>query len=137
MKTTGSPCLFFWPYLSAVNEHILASFLRKSVRISPFLHSQNRYPGMTWSKAHTSSVLKPHPAIRRQILAGIVRFTGNAKLKPWMQILHANFPVGEDESNQDEYKNYYQLYIYVTANLRNQIFPGIPNPFRESGEPPK
>ena len=23
---------------------------------------------------------------------------------------------------------------YVTANLRNQIFPGIPNPFRESGE---
>ena len=24
--------------------------------------------------------------------------------------------------------------VYVTANLRNQIFPGIPNPFRESGE---
>ena len=24
--------------------------------------------------------------------------------------------------------------IYVTANLRYQIFPGIPNPFRESGE---
>ena len=24
--------------------------------------------------------------------------------------------------------------IHVTANLRNQIFPGIPNPFRESGE---
>ena len=24
--------------------------------------------------------------------------------------------------------------IYVTANLRNQIFPGIANPFRESGE---
>ena len=24
--------------------------------------------------------------------------------------------------------------IYVTANLRNQIFPGIPNPFRDSGE---
>ena len=23
---------------------------------------------------------------------------------------------------------------YVTANLRNQIFPGIPNPFRESRE---
>ena len=23
---------------------------------------------------------------------------------------------------------------YVTANLRNQIFPGIPNPLRESGE---
>ena len=24
--------------------------------------------------------------------------------------------------------------IYVTANLRNQLFPGIPNPFRELGE---
>ena len=24
--------------------------------------------------------------------------------------------------------------VYVTANLWNQIFPGIPNPFRESGE---
>ena len=24
--------------------------------------------------------------------------------------------------------------IYVTANLRNQIIPGIPNPFREFGE---
>ena len=24
--------------------------------------------------------------------------------------------------------------VYVTANLRNQLFPGIPNPFRESGE---
>ena len=23
------------------------------------------------------------------------------------------------------------IFIYVTANLRNQIFPGIPNPFRE------
>ena len=23
---------------------------------------------------------------------------------------------------------------YITANLRNQIFPGIPNPFKESGE---
>ena len=26
------------------------------------------------------------------------------------------------------------LCVYVTANLRNQIFPGIPNPLRESGE---
>ena len=26
------------------------------------------------------------------------------------------------------------IYIYVTANLRNQIFPGIPYPLRESGE---
>ena len=24
--------------------------------------------------------------------------------------------------------------IYVTANLRKQLFPGIPNPFREFGE---
>ena len=24
--------------------------------------------------------------------------------------------------------------IYVTVNLRNQLFPGIPNPFRESGK---
>ena len=24
--------------------------------------------------------------------------------------------------------------VYVTANLWNQIFPGLPNPFRESGE---
>ena len=24
--------------------------------------------------------------------------------------------------------------MYGTANLRNQIFPGIPNPFRESGK---
>ena len=28
----------------------------------------------------------------------------------------------------------YNRNIYITANLRNQIFPGIPNPFRESGE---
>ena len=27
-----------------------------------------------------------------------------------------------------------QLYIYVAANLRNLLFPGIPNPLRESGE---
>jgi len=27
-----------------------------------------------------------------------------------------------------------QIYIYVAANLRNQIFPGIPSLFRESGE---
>ena len=26
------------------------------------------------------------------------------------------------------------IYIYVTVNLRNQIFPRIPNPLRESGE---
>ena len=26
------------------------------------------------------------------------------------------------------------VYVYVTAILRNQIFIGIPNPFRESGE---
>ena len=26
------------------------------------------------------------------------------------------------------------LHIYVTVNLRNQLFPGIPKTFRESGE---
>ena len=26
------------------------------------------------------------------------------------------------------------VYIFATVNLRNQIFPGIPNTFRESGE---
>ena len=30
--------------------------------------------------------------------------------------------------------SYATIYIYVTANLRNQIFLGIPNPLRESGE---
>ena len=29
------------------------------------------------------------------------------------------------------------MYIHVTANLRNQLFPGIPNPLRESGESQK
>ena len=28
----------------------------------------------------------------------------------------------------------YTVLIYVTVNLRNQLFSGIPNPFRESGE---
>ena len=27
----------------------------------------------------------------------------------------------------------FEMYIYVTVNLWNQIFPGIPNPLRESG----
>ena len=30
---------------------------------------------------------------------------------------------------------YIYIYLYVTANLRNQIFPGIPNPFKNPGNP--
>lgn len=51
------------------------------------------------SKVHTSSVLSPQAVISNDIDTGIVRLTGNAKLKPWMQILHANLPVGKEVNN--------------------------------------
>ena len=35
---------------------------------------------------------RPQLISSRDSVTGIVRFTGNAKLKPWMQILQANFP---------------------------------------------
>ena len=35
---------------------------------------------------------------------------------------------------QNYHKYTYDGRIYVTVNLRNQLFPGIPNPLRESGE---
>ena len=35
---------------------------------------------------------RPQLISSRDSVTGIVRFTGNAKLKPWMQILQANLP---------------------------------------------
>lgn len=51
---------------------------------------------MNW-KEQAVSKRRPHMVMRSEMDTGIVRFTGKAKLKPWMQILHANLPGGERE----------------------------------------
>ena len=41
---------------------------------------------------HESPARRPQLISSSDSVTGIVRFTGNAKLKPWMQILQANLP---------------------------------------------
>ena len=42
---------------------------------------------------------------------------------------------GEDMMlDEEEQRQLNYVGIYITANIRNQLFPWIPNPFRESGE---